>query len=273
MTNLPFSGKFRVTNPYKAKGNYAAGFHTGIDLVGDTDKTIYSVCDGKVIMAKNYGEYGNTIKIKDSNTGKIFLFAHLSRFYVKVGQTVSRLTRIGYMGNTGNSRGAHLHIEMRTAEDKYGEIEDITKYMGIPNKEGSYNSVDFQINTKPSIKYEVHVQNEGWQEQKVDGQLAGTEGKGLRVEAIKIHADKPIKYRVHIQDIGWTEYVPNDVIAGTVGESKRIEAIEIVTDGTPIRARAHIQNIGWEEVKEGSIIMIGTVGRALRLEALTLEYV
>lgn len=273
MTNLPFDGKFRVTNPYKAKGNYKAGYHTGIDLVGDSNKTIYSVCDGTVIMAKYYGEYGNTIKIKDSNTGKIFLFAHLSRFYVKVGQTVSRLTRIGYMGNTGNSRGVHLHIEVRTSKDQYGEVEDISKYMKIPNKVGSYNSADYKINTKPNIKYEVHIQDIGWQEPKENGELAGTEGQSLRIEAIKIHADRPIKYRVHIQDIGWTDYVPNDCMAGTVGQSKRIEAIEIVTDGTPIKARAHIQDIGWEETKEGSTIMIGTEGRALRLEALTLEYV
>lgn len=130
-----------------------------------------------------------------------------------------------------------------------------------------------QTKIELNIKYEVHIQDIGWQEQKENGQLAGTEGQSLRIEAIKIHADRPIKYRVHVQDIGWTDYVPNDCMAGTVGQSKRIEAIEIVTDGTPIKARAHIQDIGWEETKEGSTIMIGTEGRALRLEALTLEYV
>lgn len=123
------------------------------------------------------------------------------------------------------------------------------------------------------IKYEVHVQDIGWQSSKENGEIAGTEGQAKRIEAIKISASENIKYRVHIQDIGWTEWVPNDCVAGTVGQSKRLEAIEIVTEGSKLRATAHIQDIGWEEVKEGNIIRIGTEGRALRLEALRLEFI
>lgn len=181
MTNLPFTGKFRVTKKYREKDNrYKAKFHTGIDLVGDTSKDIYSVCDGKVIMAQRYGEYGNAIKVKDNVTGKIFLFAHLSRFFVKVGQTVSRTTKIGYMGNSGNSSGAHLHIEMRTNEDVYGQVEDIAEYMGLPNKIGSYNSSNFQIDSSIKSKY-----SEGDNvEIKVPVKLTGAkEGADVQVDA------------------------------------------------------------------------------------------
>ena len=111
------------------------------------------------------------------------------------------------------------------------------------------------------------------QEEKENGEIAGTIGEAKRIEAIKIFADKPIKYRVHIQDIGWTEFVPNGCEAGTTGQSKRIEAIEIVTDGTPMIAQAHIQDIGWQAEVVGTTIKIGTEGRALRLEALKLQYV
>lgn len=145
MTNLPFTGTFKVTCEYRRKGNWAAGFHTGIDLVGNWD--IYSVCDGIVIMAANsYGAYGKTVKIKDSETGNIFLFAHLSKINVKKNQRVTRLSKIGVMGSTGNSTGAHLHIEERTPNDLYGSVLDIAKYMGIPNKVGTYNSNDYEIN-------------------------------------------------------------------------------------------------------------------------------
>lgn len=272
-TNLPFVGNFRITKIYREKDNrYKAKFHTGIDLVGDTNKNVYSVCDGKVIMAKKYGDYGNAIKIRDNTTGKIFLFAHLSRFYVTVGQVVSRTTKIGYMGNTGNSTAPHLHLELRTANDRYGEVENIAEYMKIPNKVGKYNSNNDMFKDK-SITYQVHIEKIGWQSPKVDGQIAGTEGQSLRIEAIKISATENIRYRVHIQDKGWSEWYPNDCIAGTVGQSKRLEAIEIVTEGSKLRATAHIQDIGWEEVKEGNTIRIGTEGRALRLEALRLEFI
>lgn len=153
MTNLPFNGNFKVTCVYRKRGSWKAGFHTGIDLVGLSSKDIYSVCDGVVIMASSsYGAYGKAIKIKDKNTGNIFLFAHLSKIYVKRGQQVNRTTKIGVMGNTGNSSGAHLHIEMRTSSDIYGIVLNIANYMGIPNALGNYNSKNYQLDQS---KYKV----------------------------------------------------------------------------------------------------------------------
>ena len=45
-TNIPLVGEFKVTAEYKRKGNWAAGRHTGIDLVGN--EKIYSSCSGIV---------------------------------------------------------------------------------------------------------------------------------------------------------------------------------------------------------------------------------
>lgn len=123
------------------------------------------------------------------------------------------------------------------------------------------------------LKYEVHVENIGWQGEKKDGELAGTEGKSLRTEAIKIFSDEPLQYRVHMADKGWGDWVPNGCMAGTVGESRRVEALEIISAKTPIKAQAHVEGIGWQEPVTGTQIKIGTEGRALRLEALKLEYV
>ncbi len=272
-TNLPFNGEFKVTNPYRKKGDWIAGFHTGIDLFGITNKDVYSVCEGKVIMVdQNYGDYGKAVKVKDSTTGKIFLFAHLKSIAVKLNQYVSRLTKIGVMGNSGRSTGPHLHIEMRTAADKYGVVEDIAKYMGIPNKLGIYNSKDYPID-KSVLKYEVHIEKIGWQSPRENGEIAGTEGEGLRLEAIIINTNIPIKYRVHVENIGWMDWVTNGETAGTIGESKRVECIEIECDTKKIIGTAHVQNEGWKKIVVGNNIKIGTEGKALRLEALTLKFV
>lgn len=149
MTNLPFVGTFRVTCVYRRKGSWAAGFHTGIDLVGN-NKTIYSVSNGKVIMAGYYGEYGNAVKIKDEE-GNIFLYGHMSKILCRVGDSVSRNSKIGIMGDTGRSKGPHLHIEMRTAADKYGIVKDIANYMKIPNKLGTYNSKNYAIDNNYNV--------------------------------------------------------------------------------------------------------------------------
>ena len=279
MTNLPFNGVFSVTCVYRKAGSWAAGFHTGIDLYGHTSPDVYSVCNGTVTMAKYYGDYGNAIKIKDSSTGKIFLFAHLKSFNVSVGQTVTRTTKIGVMGNTGNvssssgGDGTHLHIEMRTSSDVYGQVENIAAYMGIPNAVGQYNSANYQINTNvPNISYQAHVQNIGWQNPVSNGGIAGTTGQDLRIEAIKISSDIDIQYRVHMEGIGWGDWVPKDCIAGTIGESRKIEAIEIISSYNDFKGQAHVQYTGWMAEQVGTHITIGTTGQNLRLEAFKLQF-
>lgn len=59
------------------------------------------------------------------------------------------------------------------------------------------------------MEYSAHVQDIGWQKSVKDGALAGTTGKGKRVEAIKINLTGTLSescdvyYRVHAQDYGW----------------------------------------------------------------------
>ena len=60
-----------------------------------------------------------------------------------------------------------------------------------------------------SIEYRAHVAKKGWQNWKKDGQIAGTTGESLAMEAVQLkltgeiaeHYD--IYYRVHSQTYGW----------------------------------------------------------------------
>lgn len=56
------------------------------------------------------------------------------------------------------------------------------------------------------IKYQVEVQDQGWQDWKEDGQIAGTTGQNKRMQAIKIQLkntqEYSVEYRVHLQDRG-----------------------------------------------------------------------
>lgn len=273
MTNLPLNWKFEITAVFKQINKSlwkTLGYHTGLDFIG-SDK-IYCTCDGIVDNVTFSKAYGNYIVVKELNSDRYHYFCHLSNVKVKKGDKVNRSTVLGIMGATGNVTGKHLHYEIRkgkTLSDK--TLINPAEYCGIPNKKGIYDSNDFQLH-KDEIKYKVHIQNIGWQEQKENGELAGTEGESLRIEAIIIGSTIPLQYRVHIQDIGWTDWVPQSCMAGTTGEGKRLEAIEIISQ-KEIQAIAHIQDIGWQEKTKGTTIKIGTEGRALRLEALKLEFI
>lgn len=143
-TNIPLTGNFQVTCEYKRKGSWGCGWHTGIDLICDDD-TIYGTCDGTVTKIGVDKSYGNYITVKAPD-GKFHWFCHLSKVTCSEGQKISRTTKIGVMGNTGNSTGKHLHFEIRNSSNKYADNSNPADYMGIPNKVGIYNSNNYQIN-------------------------------------------------------------------------------------------------------------------------------
>ena len=83
------------------------------------------------------------------------------------------------------------------------------------------------------VSYSSQVQNIGWQLPVSDGQISGTIGNNLRLEALKINLTGnlskyfSISYRAHVENIGWEPFVTDGIISGTVGKGLRIEAIEI----------------------------------------------
>ena len=146
-TNLPITGKFRITCIFKKRGNWLAGWHTGIDIVSD-DKTIYATCNGTIYKTGKDSSYGNYVVIKSSESNTYHWLCHLSKIICKKGDKVTRTTRIGVMGATGNATGVHVHYEIRKSDNKYANVNNPATYMGIPNKVGTYNSNDYQIKAK-----------------------------------------------------------------------------------------------------------------------------
>ncbi len=86
--------------------------HQGIDLSGNKGEPIYSAGDGVVAQVrKSYFGYGREIVV-DHGFGYKTRYAHLQDMLVKVGDKVSRGEQIATMGNTGKSKGVHLHYEV-----------------------------------------------------------------------------------------------------------------------------------------------------------------
>ncbi|MDB3887340.1 peptidoglycan DD-metalloendopeptidase family protein [bacterium] len=87
--------------------------HKGMDFSAKTGTPIYATGDGEIIQADSKaGGYGEHIRI-DHGYGYVTLYAHLSKYNVKLGHKVKRGDVIGYVGNTGISSGPHCHYEVR----------------------------------------------------------------------------------------------------------------------------------------------------------------
>lgn len=87
--------------------------HWGVDLANKKGTEILAAERGVVIYTgTGFRGYGNLIVI-EHNDEWATLYAHLNRIEVKEGQIVERGEQIAQMGNTGRSRGVHLHFELR----------------------------------------------------------------------------------------------------------------------------------------------------------------
>ena len=136
---------------------------------------------------------------------------------------------------------------------------------------------------KFAVTYRTHVQNQGWQAYKTDGETSGTEGKSLRLEGIEINVDNSpyqgnIQYLTHVQNQGWeTDWRQNGKTSGTMNKSLRLEAIKIrltddLGDKYDVWYRVHAQNVGWMGwAKNGD--PAGTEGYSQRLEAIQIQLV
>lgn len=92
--------------------------HDGVDMAAREGSPIYATGNGIVeSTAKTNQGYGYQVVI-DHGYGYKTRYAHLSKITVHSGDTISRGTLIGKVGNTGLSTGPHLHYEVITASGK-----------------------------------------------------------------------------------------------------------------------------------------------------------
>ena len=103
----PINGTF--TSPF---GTRWGRLHAGIDVGAAEGTPIRAADSGRVVIAGWTGGYGNYTCIQ--HTGSLSsCYAHQSRLGTSAGASVSQGQVMGYVGNTGNSFGAHLHFEVR----------------------------------------------------------------------------------------------------------------------------------------------------------------
>lgn len=99
--------------------------HTGTDFGAAAGTPVGASTYGTISFIGPAGPSGNLVKIQHAGgieTG----YAHLSRFAegLKVGDHVTRLQTIGYVGSTGRSTGPHLHFTAKR-DGKFFDAETL----------------------------------------------------------------------------------------------------------------------------------------------------
>lgn len=195
MSRILKTGENQITQYFGNNG------HSGMDIVKKTNQLDYIISHSRGVVtmvqtgqvnnqgASGNASYGNFVKIKHPN-GYHTLYAHLASVSVKVGDNVTQGQTIGYMGNTGNSYGAHLHFELRNTNDvtinplnyinadlpnlPTKEIEDMTKAETQAMIDTSLNSMKSQLNSiqesisKLSKVYKYATDVPDWYKEPVD---------------------------------------------------------------------------------------------------------
>lgn len=102
--------------------------HSGVDITGGGiyGTPILAAKAGKVVIAEWYYGYGNCVII-DHGNGYSTLYGHCSSLACSSQQWVAQGQTIAYVGNTGDSTGAHLHFEVRNN----GECVDPMNYVSF----------------------------------------------------------------------------------------------------------------------------------------------
>lgn len=153
-----------ITQQYGIENStYKAGYHTGIDYGVGIGTPVGSAAKGTVVQTGSGGAYGNFIIIRHPN-GMYTLYAHLSRVGVQVGQRVREGQRIGASGNTGNSKGPHLHFEVRKGPD-YGSDVNPSRFFGgrqiAPEGGGNYGGNPYKQGSLMHTLYKVGFRDRG----------------------------------------------------------------------------------------------------------------
>lgn len=129
---LTIGGKTMTAAEYY--GQFGLAGHEGLDLVPtDSDWTVLALADGQVVKDNDdvrSGGYGNYVTLWHPELKKATSYGHFSENYVIIGQKVKKGDPIGKMGSSGNSTGAHVHLNLFEVDENGIRLNRNNGYAG-----------------------------------------------------------------------------------------------------------------------------------------------
>lgn len=111
--------------PWPTRGRVEVGFgkrvdpasnvvlvSNGLDIRAGATEPVRGVFAGQVVYADNFEGFGRLLIVAHDG-GWFTLYAHLASFAVRVGDAVAQHQVIGFVGETGSTKGPYLYFEVR----------------------------------------------------------------------------------------------------------------------------------------------------------------
>jgi hypothetical protein len=137
------------------------GFHHGVDIARGGEVPILASYDGTVSKSYTSSSYGEVVFIKHDVGGTLYetVYAHMRNRAVQVGDVVKQGQFIGFMGNTGNSTGQHLHFEVHQPDwniDKTNSVDPFPLFKETQYKATATVNV-YDVIAPDSLKSTYHT--------------------------------------------------------------------------------------------------------------------
>ena len=107
----PLPGHTYISCNFGDDDAYGNSGHRGTDIPAPEGTPILAAHSGTVIISGWNNSYGNQVLL-DNGAGLSTRYAHMTQTAVAAGEAVTAGQVIGYVGNTGDSTGFHLHFEV-----------------------------------------------------------------------------------------------------------------------------------------------------------------
>ena len=107
----PLPGHTYISCNFGDDDAYGNSGHRGTDIPAPEGTPILAAHSGTVIISGWNNSYGNQVLL-DNGAGLSTRYAHMTQTAVTAGEAVTAGQVIGYVGNTGDSTGSHLHFEV-----------------------------------------------------------------------------------------------------------------------------------------------------------------
>jgi septal ring factor EnvC (AmiA/AmiB activator) len=126
---LPWPVSGRVEMTFGKKVEPESGMimvSKGLDLRAPQSAEIRAVFGGTVAYANTIEGYGRLV-ILDHGGGWYTLYAHCEALTVRAGQSVNQHQVIGFVGDSGSTKGAYLYFEIRQGKKPIDPLEWLAK--------------------------------------------------------------------------------------------------------------------------------------------------